>query len=122
MVGDCFLIKFYFYIETLLAWLRLPPLRPASRASSEVNSCAVPAAWAALPPRLAISRCFSLSMLANPRFLVLLVAISLVYLANNTTYTIGDVCTTIYYGRESLERISYACQTLLLACNSNNFS
>src|SRR5829696_1743489 len=52
-------------------WLTtIPPLRPASRASSGVNSCAVPFAWAALPPLLAISRCFSLSIDANPRRLV----------------------------------------------------
>jgi hypothetical protein len=33
-----------------------PPLRPASRASSDVNSWAVPFSWAARPPSLAISR------------------------------------------------------------------
>src|SRR6185369_17923789 len=38
---------------SLRAW---PPLRPASRASSEVNSWAVPFSCAARPPSLAISR------------------------------------------------------------------
>src|SRR5262245_21122122 len=46
-----------------------PPLRPASRASLESNSCAVPFASAAFPPLLAISFCFSRSMDANPRLL-----------------------------------------------------
>src|SRR5918912_143098 len=48
-------------------WLAMPPLRPASRASSLVHSCAVPFWWAALPPLLAISRCFKRSIEANPR-------------------------------------------------------
>src|SRR5689334_6539337 len=46
-----------------------PPLRPASRASPESNSCAVPLAWAALPPLLAISRCLPRSIDAKPRLL-----------------------------------------------------
>src|SRR5215813_2296635 len=46
-----------------------PPLRPASRASLESNSCAVPFACAAFPPLLAISFCFSRSIEANPRLL-----------------------------------------------------
>src|SRR3990170_7777292 len=45
----------------------MPPLRPASRASSLVHSCAVPFWWAALPPLLAISRCLARSIDANPR-------------------------------------------------------
>ena len=49
---------------------RSPPLRPASRASSGENSCALPFSCAARPPFRAISRCFSGSMDANPRFLV----------------------------------------------------
>ena len=44
-----------------------PPLRPADRASSEVHSCAVPFWWAARPPLLAISRCFSGDIDAKPR-------------------------------------------------------
>src|SRR4249919_1952764 len=49
-------------------WLRAsPPLRPASRASSDVNSCAWPLACAARPPALAICRCWSASIPANPR-------------------------------------------------------
>jgi hypothetical protein len=44
-----------------------PPLRPADRASSDVHSCAVPFWCAARPPLLAISRCFSGDMDANPR-------------------------------------------------------
>src|SRR6185503_6860789 len=44
-----------------------PPLRPADRASSDVHSCAVPFWCAARPPLLAISRCFSGVMDANPR-------------------------------------------------------
>src|SRR5687767_8002381 len=44
-----------------------PPLRPAARASSAVHSCAVPFSCAARPPLLAISRCFSGDMEANPR-------------------------------------------------------
>src|SRR5687768_17588097 len=48
-------------------WLAIPPLRPASRASSLVHSWAVPFWWAALPPLLAISRCFTRSIEANPR-------------------------------------------------------
>lgn len=51
-----------------LRWrLNIPPLRPASRASSFVHSWAVPFACAALPPLLAISRCFLGSIDANPR-------------------------------------------------------
>jgi hypothetical protein len=44
-----------------------PPFRPALRASSGVHSCAVPFSWAARPPLLAISRCFSGDIDANPR-------------------------------------------------------
>src|SRR5579885_3216337 len=44
-----------------------PPLRPAAWASSLVHLCAVPRAWAALPPLLAISRFFSGLIDANPR-------------------------------------------------------
>ena len=44
-----------------------PPLRPATRASSLVNSCAVPAEWAALPPLRAISLTSLRSIAANPR-------------------------------------------------------
>ena len=44
-----------------------PPLRPAARASSAVHSCAVPFSCAARPPLLAISRCFSGDIDANPR-------------------------------------------------------
>lgn len=44
-----------------------PPLRPAARASSAVHSCAVPFSCAARPPLLAISRCFSGDIEANPR-------------------------------------------------------
>ena len=47
--------------------LAMPPLRPASRASSDDHSCAVPFWCAARPPLLAISRCFSADMEANPR-------------------------------------------------------
>ena len=50
----------------LTAW---PPLRPACRASSGENSCAVPCACAARPPLLAISRCLEASIAANPRLL-----------------------------------------------------
>src|SRR6187551_491665 len=45
----------------------MPPLRPASRASSLVHSWAVPFWCAALPPLLAISRCLARSIEANPR-------------------------------------------------------
>src|SRR5437762_1854719 len=48
-------------------WLAMPPLRPASRASSLVHSCAVPFWWAALPPLLAMSRCLARSIEAKPR-------------------------------------------------------
>jgi cellobiose phosphorylase len=48
-------------------WLAIPPLRPASRASSLVHSCAVPFWCAALPPLLAMSRCLLRSIDANPR-------------------------------------------------------
>ena len=46
------------------------PHRPCGRraASSLVNSWALPCAWAARPPSRAISRCFSGSNTANPRF------------------------------------------------------
>ena len=44
-----------------------PPLRPAARASSALHSCAVPFSCAARPPLLAISRCFSGDIEANPR-------------------------------------------------------
>src|SRR5688572_9888553 len=47
--------------------LACPPLRPARRASSADHSCAVPLAWAARPPLLAISRCFSADIEAKPR-------------------------------------------------------
>src|ERR1051325_6560894 len=47
-----------------------PPLRPATRASSDVNSWAVPLACAARPPLLAISRCLDGSIDAKPRLLV----------------------------------------------------
>src|SRR5919206_4154496 len=53
-----------------------PPFRPATRASSEVNSCAVPLAWAARPPLLAISRCLLGSIDAKPRLLVLAMCLS----------------------------------------------
>src|SRR6478609_11340938 len=46
-----------------------PPLRPASRASLESNSWAVPFACAAFPPLLAISRCLLRSIDAKPRLL-----------------------------------------------------
>lgn len=53
-----------------------PPFRPATRASSRDHSCAVPFAWAARPPLLAISfwRCGSID--ANPRLLFPLIALS----------------------------------------------
>src|SRR3989442_656452 len=44
-----------------------PPLRPAWPASSGVHSWAVPFSCAARPPLLAISRCFSADIDANPR-------------------------------------------------------
>src|SRR5688500_15895949 len=44
-----------------------PPLRPAFLASSAVHSWAVPFSCAARPPLLAISRCFSADIDANPR-------------------------------------------------------
>src|SRR5437016_11306077 len=47
--------------------LTCPPLRPADRASSADHSWAVPFSWAARPPLLAISRCFSGDIDANPR-------------------------------------------------------
>src|SRR5262244_3247662 len=43
-----------------------PPLRPAARASSTVNSCAVPLRCAACPPCRAISRCLSRDIAAKP--------------------------------------------------------
>src|SRR4029453_16722539 len=45
----------------------MPPLRPASRASSLVHSCAVPFWCAAFPPLLAISFCLTRSIDAKPR-------------------------------------------------------
>jgi hypothetical protein len=47
--------------------LTCPPFRPAERASSAVHSWAVPFSCAARPPLLAISRCFSGDIDANPR-------------------------------------------------------
>ena len=44
-----------------------PPFLPADRASSGVHSWAVPFSWAARPPLLAISRCFSGDIEAKPR-------------------------------------------------------
>src|SRR4051812_3063734 len=44
-----------------------PPFLPAIRASSLVNSCAVPFWWAARPPLAAIARCAWGSIAANPR-------------------------------------------------------
>jgi hypothetical protein len=43
-----------------------PPFCPARRASSLDHSCAVPLACAALPPRIAISRCLAFDIDANP--------------------------------------------------------
>src|SRR4029077_12333959 len=51
----------------LRLWLAIPPFRPASRASSLVHSCALPFWCAARPPLLAMSRCLSRSIDANPR-------------------------------------------------------
>lgn len=51
-----------------------PPLRPAMRASSLVNSCAVPFWCAARPPLAAIARCAWGSIAANPRGVFLLTA------------------------------------------------
>jgi hypothetical protein len=45
-------------------------LRPASRASSELNSWALPDSCAARPPLAAISRCLSSSIEAKPRLLL----------------------------------------------------
>ena len=53
--------------EARLAREAAPPFRPAMRASSEVNSCAVPFWCAAFPPLRAISRCFCGSIEENPR-------------------------------------------------------
>src|SRR5579884_1427264 len=51
------------------SWLTAcPPFRPAARASSLVKRWATPRAWAAAPPSLAISRCFSGLIAAKPRF------------------------------------------------------
>src|SRR5688500_2035111 len=50
--------------------LTCPPLRPAALASSEVHWCAVPLRCAARPPLLAISRCLSDVIEANPRVLL----------------------------------------------------
>ena len=44
-----------------------PPFLPATRASSLVNSCAVPFWCAARPPFAAIARCACGSIAANPR-------------------------------------------------------
>ena len=44
-----------------------PPFLPATRASSLVNSCAVPFWCAARPPLAAIARCACGSIAANPR-------------------------------------------------------
>ena len=44
-----------------------PPFLPATRASSLVNSCAVPFWCAARPPLAAIARCARGSIAANPR-------------------------------------------------------
>ena len=53
------------------SWLTAsPPLRPASRASSELNSWALPDSCAARPPLAAISRCLSSSIEAKPRLLL----------------------------------------------------
>ena len=49
-----------------------PPLRPAARASSDVQVCAVPCSWLALPPFDAMARCLSLVIDANPRSLMLI--------------------------------------------------
>lgn len=47
-----------------------PPFLPAAAASSAVNWWAFPFSWAAVPPLLAISRCFVESIEANPRLLL----------------------------------------------------
>ena len=49
--------------------LARPPVRPAALASSFVHWCAVPFAWAAFPPRLAIRRRASTGIQANPRLI-----------------------------------------------------
>ncbi len=52
------------------AWVARPPLLPAARASSLVNSCAVPAVCAAFPPFRAISLTSLRSIAAKPRGLL----------------------------------------------------
>jgi hypothetical protein len=47
--------------------LALPPFLPAIRASSLFHSCALPVIWETIPPILAILRCFSRLIVANPR-------------------------------------------------------
>ena len=67
-------VTFYYALALLFGRRRLiePPLRPAAWASSLVHLCAVPCAWAAFPPLLAISRFFSELIDAKPRPLPLL--------------------------------------------------
>src|SRR5438093_5940359 len=64
----------YYALAVVLGRRRLiePPLRPAACASALVHLCAVPWAWAAFPPLLAISRFFSGLIDAKPRPLPLL--------------------------------------------------
>ncbi len=79
MIATVMVFLLYFYSipqappchDTAASWsifrYRRPPFRPASRASSDVNSWAVPFSWAAFPPFEAISRCRSGSIPAKPR-------------------------------------------------------
>src|SRR5204862_5348624 len=73
-LGTSILSTLYYALALLFGRRRLiePPLRPAACASSLVHLCAVPCAWAALPPLLAISRFFSELIDAKPRPLPLL--------------------------------------------------
>ena len=54
---------------SLFLFIASPPLRPAIRASSFVNWCAVPTACAARPPRLETRFFSSGERSSNPRFL-----------------------------------------------------
>lgn len=56
------------YDVFIFHWEERLPFDPASEASLDVNSCAVPNWWAAFPPLLAISRCLAGSIAPKPLF------------------------------------------------------
>src|SRR5436305_9096029 len=100
-----------------------PPLRPATRASSEVNSWAVPFAWAARPPLLAISFCFAASIDAKPRLLVeaIVSPLELRALRVKRFQPVHKMCHTRTFGRGGSPRSSRRCARLIRRLENGYF-